>query len=872
VIFNAIRGAFSAVLYLLGFVFSWGVIGLVFAVLVVGGVIWSYGPDLPDHEELAAYEPLTLSRVYSGEGELLDEFVRERRVFTPSDEIPDLVKHAFISAEDKNFYSHWGFDPRGIAAAVIDAAEGGRLRGASTITQQTVKVFLLDGSREIERKIKEIILAVKLEGVLTKDQILELYLNEIFLGQNSYGVTAAARNYFAKTLEELTPAEAAYLAALPKAPSNRHPVRERETALFWRNNTLREMAENGYITQEERAHWQTVPLDTVIGGEIEREEDIALPGRSYFTDEVRRQLIRTVGEDQLFTGGLTIRATVDPTLQAAAEDALQRGLIRYDQSRSGYGGAFASIAPEDLTTEEDWRAALAQIRMPRDIEGWHPAVVTLVGNSSVRVGIEGVEEDEDGHYVLLRNSQWVTEPGSSAPQSPADVWSLGDVIYVEQLFDEEGNPFWMMRQIPRVQGAFMAMDTRTGRILALQGGFDFQHSAFNRATQATRQPGSAFKPFVYAAALDQGFSPATIVMDAPFVQGDILTDEERAELEAAGEEIEEPWSPKNYTGRFYGPQLMRVGIERSLNLMTVRIADAIGMRTVADYGEGFGIYDFVPPDLTYSLGSGETTLYRLVAAYAQFANGGLQVEPTLVDRVQDRRGNTIFSHEPRLCEGCGSLDPSDEGIPIIVNDAERVMSEITAFQLISMLEGVVDRGTASGSMGDLEYPLAGKTGTTNATRDAWFIGFTPSLVAGCFVGYDVPTPLDAGGGSLCGPIFRDFIDVVIETEETEPGIFQPPTQGTLIKMDRATGIRLPDEVTREEADYTIEVFAQDQVPEIYQEVTRSIGLAEGLSFSDLPETLGGEETELSGFSEGPQDGRPAPPKPPAGLGTGGGLY
>ncbi|MEL6583612.1 MAG: PBP1A family penicillin-binding protein [Pseudomonadota bacterium] len=857
-----------------GFVFSWAVIGLVFAVVVVGGVIWSYGPDLPDHAELSAYEPLTLSRVYDGNGEVLDEFVRERRVFTPYDEIPDLVKDAFISAEDKNFYNHWGFDPRGMASAFLDAAQGARLRGASTITQQVVKNFLLDGSREVERKIKEVILAVKLEGVLNKDQILELYLNEIFLGQNSFGVTAAARNYFGKTLEELTPAEAAYLAALPKAPSRRHPVRHLETALFWRNNTLREMAENGYITPEERDLAQASPLETVIGGELTIPEEAVLPGRSYFTDEVRRQIIREVGEEELFTGGLTIRATVDPLYQEAARKALQRGLIRYDQERGGYAGPVAKLDPEELTTEEDWRAALASARIPRDIENWRPAVVTLVGNSSVRVGIEGVAEDDDGHYVLLRNSQWVRNTDDDgnlepAPETPADVWELGDVIYVEQLTDEEGDPFWMMRQVPRVQGAFMAMDSRTGRVLALQGGFDFTHSAFNRATQATRQPGSAFKPFVYAAALDQGFTPATIVMDAPYVYGDILSDEERLELEEAGEEIEELWTPKNYSGRFYGPQLMRVGIERSLNLMTVRIADAIGMRTVADYGEGFGIYDYVPPDLTYALGSGETTLYRLVAAYAQFANGGLKVEPTLVDRVQDRRGNTIYIHEPRVCEGCGSLEPGDEGIPTIVDEAERVMSDITAFQLISMLEGVVDRGTARSALGDLDYPLAGKTGTTNDSRDAWFVGFTPSMVAGCFVGFDVPTALDAGGGSLCAPIFRDFMDVVIANETTDPGTFQPPNTGVLIKMERETGIRLPDETLPEEADFTIEVFPEDQVPEVYAEVQRGIGLAEGFTFEDLPETL--SDPNLLPSEPGANLG-PATPAAPGGLSDGGGLY
>lgn len=849
------------ILRFFGFIFSWLVLGLAAAVIVVGGVIWSYSADLPDHEELARYEPTTLSRVYSGEGRLLDEFVRERRVFTPADEIPDLVKHAFISAEDKNFYDHWGFDPRGIASAVIDAAQGGRLRGASTITQQVVKNFLLSGEREIERKIREIILAVQLESVLEKDQILELYLNEIFLGENSYGITAAARNYFAKTLEELTPAEAAYLAALPKAPSNRHPVDDRDVALFWRNNALREMGENGYIPADDVEFWQSQPLDSIQGGEIIADDEIRIPGRSYFTDEVRRQLVREIGEEKLFTGGLTVRATIDPLLQDAAKTALRTALLKHEQGLEGYRGPTGQIAEDLLIREEDWRAALADVPMPRDIDGWRPAVVTLVGNFSVRVGIEGVEEDDDGHFVRLADTRWARPMASSGtlgarPENPSDVWALGDVIYVEE-GTVDGEPRWLMRQLPQLQGAFMAMDTRTGRVLAMQGGFDYDLSAFNRATQARRQPGSSFKPFVYAAALDQGYTPATIVLDAPFVLD-----------QGPGED---PWIPKNYSGegRFYGPQLMRVGIERSLNLMTVRIADAIGMDTVADYAEGFGIYDDMPSLLSYSLGAGDTTLYQMIAAYAQFANGGQKVTPTLVDRVQDRRGRTIIQHDARTCDGCEA--PFEGGPePWIIDPAERVMSEITAYRLISMLEGVVDRGTARGSLGDLDYPLAGKTGTTNDSKDAWFIGFSPSIVAGCYIGYDNPRSMGRGGtgGGLCAPVFREFMDVVIANEVTDPGTFLPPRNGTLIKMDRNTGIRLPDETQPGEADYTVEVFPRDAVPDVYADATRSIGGAEGFALDDLAVTVQPENTNTDG---GDNPRSPPPPPPPGGLDDGG-LY
>lgn len=409
-VFSVFGSVLSGLLNLFGFLFSWAVLALFMGALSLGAVFWVYGQGLPEHEQLAQYEPATLSRVYSSTGQVMDEFARERRIYTPIDEIPDLVKNAFISAEDKNFYSHAGFDARGILSALYEAVKtrGESVRGASTITQQVMKNFLLDGSRSYERKIKEIILAVRLEGTLSKEDILGLYLNEIFLGQNAYGVTAAARTYFAKSLEELTPAEAAYLAILPKAPSTYHPVRQRERALGRRAFVLKEMHENGFIDRDTYESAKVEPLVTVQGGEIVSAR-AELPPRDYFTDEIRRQLSSNLeeGEEELFTGGLKIRATMDPELQLVAADALRKGLLSYDRSRGVYQGPVATISDLDLGSEVAWRAALAEVQVPRDIDLWHPAVVLQVGQNSVRVGIEDVAEDADGHFVSFRDAAWI---------------------------------------------------------------------------------------------------------------------------------------------------------------------------------------------------------------------------------------------------------------------------------------------------------------------------------------------------------------------------------------------------------------------------------------------------------------------------------
>ncbi|ARJ68568.1 penicillin-binding protein 1A [Paracoccus contaminans] len=741
------------VLNFVGAVFSWFVTASVFLALTIGGIFWIYSRDLPGAEELTRYAPKTISRIYSGEGRLIDEFAEERRIFVPIGEMPDMVKQAFISAEDKNFYTHQGYDPRGMAAAAVEMirSRGESARGASTITQQVAKNFFLSADRTAERKIKELIIASRLTKLLSKDKILELYLNEIFLGQNSYGVGAAAQTYFNKPLSDLAPHEAALLAAMPQAPS-RSVLRDREQLTERRNYVLREMWQNGYLTEDTYKAEAALPLKSVQGGDYPAFRN-SLPPRDYFTDEIRRQLSAQFGTEEFFGGGLSIRATVEPQLQKIAAKALQDALERYDRGIGLWRGTGQVIPPDQLDSEEHWRAALARAKVPRDIEGWLPAVVLSLGRTDAVIGIEGVANDAPeagarGHIIPAADVQWARKMlprRKRAPQArvASDLLSVGDVVLVRRMVDDGSRKFirWTLRQVPGIEGGFMAMDVNTGRVYAMQGGFSYQSSVFNRATQAQRQPGSAFKPFVYAAALDNGYTPATIVADEPIT-------------------VNTPqglWTPKNSGGGFYGPVPLRTGIEQSRNLMTIRIAQDIGMQTVARYAERFGVYDKLAPFLANSLGAQETTLFKMVAAYAMFANGGERVEPTLVDRVQDRWGRTVYRHDKRLCRTCdmGSLPAGTA--PVIASDRERVMDAITAYQLTSMLEGVVKRGSGKGVK--LPVPVAGKTGTTNDAKDVWFIGFTSNMVAGCYLGYDDPRSLgsNAYGGTLCVPVFNAFM-------------------------------------------------------------------------------------------------------------------
>jgi penicillin-binding protein 1A len=765
-----------------GWIFSWITIGVVLVALILGAVFFMYGRDLPDHASLASYEPKTISKIYSIEGKVMDEFAQERRLFTPVDEIPDIIKDAFISAEDKNFYTHKGYDPIGMIKAGIDAARGKRLRGASTITQQVMKNFLLSGDRSVERKVKELILASRLENTLDKEQILELYLNEIFLGQNSYGVTAATETYFSKPLEDVTIEEAAYLAALAKAPSNYHPVRELDRALDRRNYVLRQMSSNGYITRDQLKTALAAPLKTVQAGDYVSARTLR-PPRDYFTDEIRRQLSGTFGQDEFFGGGLAIRATMDPALQKEAALALRTGLEKYDRALRVYRGPTAKIDPALLEDEKVWRDALSEVEIARDIEGWNAAVVLAVGAKSVRIGIEGVKANPDGDFLPMSELTWRRKRDGKTlnkAKKPSDILAVGDVIHVKALEKDGKFQNWSLRQVPELQGGFMAMDTNTGRVLAMQGGFSYQYSVFNRATQATRQPGSSFKPFVYASALDSGYSPATIIIDAPI-------------------EVATPqglWRPKNSSDTYFGAAPMRLGIERSRNLMTIRLAQDVGMNVVADYAERFGVYDDMDPFLANALGAQETTLFKMVAAYAMFANGGERVEPTLVDRVQNRRGETVYRHDRRSCTGCSIVDVPPGVSPQINNNRQRIMDEVTAYRLTSMMRGVVERGTASRTV-RLGVPVAGKTGTTNDSKDVWFIGFTPNIVAGCYMGFDTPRSMGRGafGGTMCGPVFASFMKTAIKAYGSAD--FKVPENTVFRKYDRFSGSRLPDNATGE---------------------------------------------------------------------------
>ena len=768
-------------------------LGAFFGALTVGAIFWMYSSDLPSHESLAQYTPPTISRIYTGEGRVLDEFARERRLFVPAEDIPDLVKQAFISAEDQNFYHHSGYDARGMIAALVDAvkSKGEDLRGASTITQQVAKNMLLDGTRKgakgIERKIKEIILATRLEASLSKDRILEIYMNQIDLGYRSFGVAAAAQTYFNKTLDQLPPGEAAYLAALPKSPGKGlRPVQEYDRAVERRNYVLGEMLENGYIDQATYAAEKALPLKTVMAGDYPSYRE-ALPDRTYFTEEIARQLSKNFGEDEFYNGGLTIRATIDPELQRQAEKSLRIALEKYDRGLGRWRGTGEALDPSVLGSEADWRAALAAVEVPRDIEGWFPAVVLEVGDRSMRIGIEGVTETEAEPQVVPRaDIEWMRG-------SFQDNFKPGDVVHVRRMVKDADGSFirWTLRQVPEVQGAFMAMDVNTGRVLAMQGGFSYQDSVFNRATLAKRQPGSSFKPFVYAAALDSGFTPATIVVDAPI-------------------EVNTPqglWTPKNASNKYYGPAPLRTGIEQSRNLMTIRIAEEIGMQTVAGYAERFGVYDRMNPYLANALGAQETTLYQMVAAYAMFANGGERLEPTLVDRVQDRYGRTVYRHDKRACADCTEAGlPKGKGLHI-TSDRERVMDAITAYQLTSMMEGVVLRGTARGI--NLPVPVAGKTGTTNDAKDVWFIGYTSTIVAGCYIGFDNPKSLgNVSGGGFCGPVFESFMKVAIQ--KYGGSRFKVPPGGYFVKIDRFTGARLPDDASGE--NVVAEYFREGEDP------------------------------------------------------------
>ena len=743
--------------------------GLVlFAVTGAGGVLlvlYHFGRGLPDYQQLAHYEPPTVTRVHAGDGSLLAEYAREKRVFMPVAAIPKRVIQAFLAAEDKTFYRHSGVDLPGILRAVVtnvvNYTTNRRPVGASTITQQVAKNFLLSNELSVERKIREAILAFRIERAFTKDQILELYLNEIYLGFGSYGVAAAALNYFDKPLDELTLAETAYLAALPKAPNNYHPVRNRKAATARRNWVLGRMAADGFVSPTDAEFAASQPLT------IRTRSETRFVSAEYFAEEVRRVLMARYGEGGLYEGGLSVRTTLNPRLQDIAQKALRRGIEDYDR-RHGWRGPIDHFKPRF-----DWAERLARVERPSNLEDHELALVLAHDELGADIGFASgargyIPMDEMAWARPWRDGQRV----GKKPAQPGQVVRVGDVIPVVPAGD--GSPgTYSLSQVPDVDGAIVALDPHTGRILALVGGYSFEGSEFNRATQARRQPGSAFKPFVYGAALENGFTPSSLVLDGPFV---IDQGPGRAK-----------WKPANYTKRFYGPSTLRLGIEKSRNLMTVRLAQFIGMESVVDYARRFGIVDEMPELLSMALGAGETTLLQLTTAYAMFVNGGKRIVPTVLDRIQDRYGKTVFRHDARPCPDCRDIRWHRQEEPEIPDARPQVIKASTAYQVVSMLQGVVQRGTGR-RLRDVGRPLAGKTGTTDDAFDTWFIGFSPDLAVGVYVGFDRPKSLGPReqGASVAAPIFKQFVSEALAGEPVIP--FRVPPGIRLVRVNAQSGL------------------------------------------------------------------------------------
>ena len=722
-----------------------------------------YSYELPDYYRLSDYRPPTVTRVHAGDGRILAEFAAERRVFIPIEAMPKRLLHAFLAAEDKNFYSHPGVDMMGILRASLTnlAHMGGEHRpmGASTITQQVAKNFLLTNEVSYTRKIKEAILALRIEQALSKDRILELYLNEIYLGNRSYGVAAAALNYFDKSLDELSVAEVAFLAALPKAPNTYGSERQHKAALARRNWVIGRMAEDGAIGAGEAKTASAEPL--TIRHRTATEQVTA----EYYAEEVRRELSKHFGDKPLYEGGLSVRTPMDPRLQEIADKALRAGIAAYDH-RHGWHGTLSR-----LPTLDSWPEKLALVPLPKGAEAWRPAVVLETAKDAVTIGFVNSLSGR----VPFSEMKWMRpalDDGAVGPEprTPADVVQPGDVLLVEALGAGEA---WSPRQLPKIQGGLVAMDPHTGRVLAMSGGFNPAMSQFNRATQAMRQPGSAFKPFVYLTALDNGFTPSSLILDAPFEYDP-----------GHGQPI---WRPENYHQSYYGPTPLRVGIEKSRNLMTVRLADKVGMDKIKATVEKFGIADNFQPYLPMALGAGETTVLRLTTAYAMLVNGGKRVAPAFIDRVQDREGKTLYRHDGRACEGCaGTAWSPGLATPAVSDAREQIEDPRTCYQIVNIMTGVVQRGTAS-RLASLGRPLGGKTGTTNDSNDAWFVGFTPDMVIGLYVGFDQPQSLGGSetGGSTAVPIFQQIITEALKGTPARP--FRVPPGLRLVRVDPESG-------------------------------------------------------------------------------------
>lgn len=766
---------FSFALRTLKFLLMTLLLGIVLIFLLLAGgcgyMYYRYGHDLPDHEVVQDYQPKVITRLHAADGALMAEFAEERRLFIPIEQVPEHVVHAFISAEDKDFFNHGGVDFISLGKVMLRnvqrMADGRRLAGASTITQQVAKNFITGDSYSVERKIREAFIAWQLERDLTKDEILELYLNEIFFGLRAYGLAEASLAYFDKAVADLTVSDAAYLAAVIKGPSNYEPNDEEELArgMERRAYVLRQMSENGYLPAEEAE----ALADVVPNFDLQfRSNAAATDETGYFSTEAYRQLSSTYGPDVVRTEGLSVRTTMDTRLQAVAQQTLRDGLIDYDR-RHGYRGPVGQV---DLS---DWQTGLTVWERPYDLLNLLPAVVVDIDRSTAVLGFE------DGSLGALPFDGYVwarpkisDDAVGEEPRRVEDILERGDIVLVEQV--ENGD--FELSQIPEIEGALIALDPHTGRVLALVGGYAYDPSqgALNRATQAERQPGSTFKPFVYLAAMEQGFSPNSTVLDNPWI--------------LPGVDDQPDWRPQNYDGTFWGRQPLYKGLEWSRNLMTIRLANEVGMGRIVEIARDFGIDEDLPPYLSISLGAGETTLLEMTNAYGMLVNGGKQIEPTLIDRVQDRYGRTLFRHERRNCVGCNDAEDWDRtSMPVVFEHGEQVTSELAAYHVVSMLRGVVERGTGARRVGlVVDRPVGGKTGTTQEAKDAWFIGFSPDLVVGVYVGFDQPRSLGANesGGKSASPIFASFMNAALADSPVTQ--FRYPVGVPISNIDPRTGV------------------------------------------------------------------------------------
>ena len=727
-----------------------GILIFIIIFFLIFSAFWYFSLGLPDYKKLAKYEPSVSSRVYDDSGELIAEYALEKRLFIPIESIPEVVINSFLSAEDKNFFLHPGIDAKGITRAVLNNIQnvlsGKRLEGASTITQQVAKNFLLTSEVSLRRKIKEAILAFRIEKAYSKTRILELYLNEIYLGQGTYGVASASLEYFDKSVKELNYKESALLAALPKAPSKYNPYKNIDLAKSRRNMVLKNLKDNGYINKTEFKNFTKEEIKL-------KKRRVILAGEAQsYTEEVRRIINTEYGFEKVYSEGLSISTPLNGKYQVAALNALRSGIESYDKRR-GWRGPITNIFEN-----KNWENKIKNIKLDKTLK-WEIAQVTNVQDNVSEIKL--IKQNKKGK-INFEGLKWTNKKNFNT------LLKIGDVIFVKN----KSKNIWILKQLPLVNGSIVVMEPENGKVKALVGGYSFISSEFNRATQAKRQPGSAFKPIVYAAALENGFLPNSLVLDAPFVskQGEGLKN----------------WKPQNYGKKFYGPSTLRMGVEKSRNLMTVRVAQKLGFDKISAISKKLGVYDDVPELLSVSLGSNETTLLKLTTAYCSFVNGGKKVEPTLINRIQNRRGKTIFNFDKRKCEGCEIVNIDENYSPKIIDKKEQVISQETAYQMTSILEGVVKRGTGK-KLKVLGVPLAGKTGTTNKNFDAWFIGFTSDLAIGVYVGYDEPKTLGKfeTGSKAALPIFKSFIEKAMYKEEMKA--FKVPSNIYFFPVDYNTG-------------------------------------------------------------------------------------